>query len=57
MAGSIPWTGSSTPWESRFDEFQSQMDRQIAALRERMAHLEGILKGLQETIVRRSGTD
>ena len=40
--------------ESRFDEFQSQMDRQIAAVRERIAHLEGLLKGLQETIVRRS---
>ena len=40
--------------ESHFDEFQSRMDRQIAALRERIAHPEGLLKGLQEAIVRRS---
>ena len=40
--------------ESRFDEFQTQMDRRIAAVRERIAHLEGLLKGLPETIVRRS---
>ena len=40
--------------ESRFDEFQSQMERQIAALRERMAHVEGLLSGLREAIVRRS---
>lgn len=40
--------------ESRFDEFQSQMDRQIAAVRERIAHLDGLLEGLQEAIVKRS---
>ena len=40
--------------ESRFDDFQSRMDRQIAALREHIAHPEGLLKGLQEAIVRRS---
>ncbi len=39
---------------SRFDEFQSQMERQISALRERMAHVEGLLSGLREAIVRRS---
>ena len=43
--------------ESRFDEFQSQMDRRIASVRERIAHLDGLLKGLQETIVRRSIAD
>ncbi len=40
--------------ESRIDEFQARIDRQIAALRERMAHLEGLLKGLREAIIRRS---
>ena len=43
--------------ESRIDEFQFRMDRQIAALRERMAHLERILNGLQEAIVLRSVAD
>lgn len=40
--------------ESRIDEFQSRVDGQIAALRERMAHVEGLLSGLREAIVRRS---
>ena len=40
--------------ESRVDEFQSRVDRQLSALRERMAHVEGLLSGLRETIVKRS---
>ena len=40
--------------ESRFNEFQSHMDRQLAALSERIAYLEGLLKGLQKSIERRS---
>lgn len=40
--------------ESRIDEFQSRVDGQIAALRERMAHVEGLLSGLREAIVKRS---
>lgn len=40
--------------ESRVDGFQSQVDRQFSALRERMAHVEGLLSGLREAIVKRS---
>ncbi|MCY3777674.1 MAG: hypothetical protein OXH11_16995, partial [Candidatus Aminicenantes bacterium] len=40
--------------ESRFNEFQSHMDRQLAAISERIAYLEGLLKGLQKSIERRS---
>lgn len=40
--------------ESRIDEFQSRVDGQIAALRERMAHVDGLLSGLREAIVKRS---
>ena len=40
--------------ESRVDEFQSRVDRQFSSLRERMAHVEGLLSGLREAIVKRS---
>ena len=43
----------STVWKSRFDA----MGRQFGELRERMAHLEGLLEGLREAItVRATGS-
>ena len=38
--------------EQRSDKRFSRIDREIAHLRERMAHLEGLLEGLREAIGR-----
>ena len=38
--------------ENSMAERFSTIDREIAHLRERMAHLEGLLEGLREAIVR-----
>lgn len=38
--------------EQRSDERFSRIDRELAHLRERMAHLEGLLGGLREAIGR-----
>ena len=38
--------------ENTMAEGFSAIDRQIAELRERMAHLEGLLEGLRDAIVR-----
>ncbi|MDE0354717.1 MAG: hypothetical protein OXU64_03070 [Gemmatimonadota bacterium] len=40
--------------ESRMDRLESRMNRMDAELRERMAHLEGLLEGLREAITRRN---
>ena len=40
--------------ESRIDRMESRMNRMATELRERMAHLEGLLEGLREAITRRS---
>ena len=39
-------------FENSMAERFSTIDREIAHLRERMAHLEGLLEGLREAIVR-----
>lgn len=38
--------------ESRMDRMESRMNRMDTELRERMAHLEGLLEGLREAITR-----
>ena len=40
--------------ESRMDRLESRMNRMDTELRERMAHLEGLLEGLREAITRRN---
>ena len=42
----------SAAWRSRFDG----LERQFGELRERMAHLEGLLEGLREAITVRPTT-
>ena len=40
--------------ESRMDRLESRMNRMDTELRERMAHLEGLLESLREAITRRN---
>ena len=40
--------------ESRLESRIERMESQIGQLRERMAHLEGLLEGLREAITRRN---
>ena len=43
--------------DQRMDRLETRMDRtdsQLAELRERMAHLEGLLEGLREAVTRRN---
>ena len=40
--------------ESRIDRMESRMNRMDTELRERMAHLEGLLEGLREAITHRN---
>ena len=61
MGGSVRWSPgwivASTPWNPGLEGLESRfagLEHQFGELRERMAHLEGLLEGLREAITGRA---